>query len=148
MSTIHLGIILCLVIVAAFFVICLRWLFNEGTITRQLEREGQTLEADIVNTGRETVGKGRRLYVTYRFSPANTGGGSQYISRSQTISERQLHVLAGHSTVTISYLPNNPAISRLSGSNIDHSRHKVVETGMLLAIVIGCAAFYLLAVAQ
>jgi hypothetical protein len=145
MSIVRIAIFLYLLGPIALLIISLRWLRQERSASRQLELSGDTCQADIVKAGRESLGRSYRNFVTYRFSTTTDTGEARIFSRTQSISDKHLQNLRERQTVTVSYLPDDPTISRLSDSDTDYARQQNAQALIFLAVTTCCGALVLFA---
>lgn len=146
MSDQTIAILLFLIFPTSLFVVGLRWLLEERRIGHQLKQFGKTLEAYIVNAGRKPFGRYYQLYyVTYQFSTEDALGQLRDFRRTQSISDNHLQALQTRSTVTVSYLPNAPMISRLSGADTDDTRQHSALACLVIALGAWCALLLLFA---
>jgi hypothetical protein len=106
----------------------------EWNLARQLRNREQLTDGTVLNSGRQAVGAAIRCFVTYQYSVKAASGDPQTYSRTQTISEKHWIELQNRKTVTVGYLPGNPAVSRLAGPDIDHTRRRNGQFFVVLGV--------------
>jgi len=139
MPTFAEGIILvvyCLVMPMAF-VACLAWVIREFRHTSQLALAGISTHGQIVSrrTSVSVPTRGRSYFVSYRFTIA-AALSEQILTSEQEVSYKRYVLLEVGVPVEIVYLPNDPEISRLAGTNVDNAaRLRAIYYTLLLAMV-------------
>src|SRR5579859_605953 len=142
MPTFVEGIILvgyCIVMPVAF-VACLAWVIREFRHTSQLALAGISTHGQIVSrrTSVSVPTRGRSYFVTYRFTIAAVAAAlsEQILTSEQEVSYKRYTLLEVGVPVEITYLPDNPKISRLAGANLDNTaRLRAIYYTLLLGVV-------------
>ena len=113
----RIGGALALAAVATVLIKLIHYSVAEWTVYYHLRRSGKEAKATIVQHRRDIRGRSARLYVQYQFrdSAARRFLAEQQVGRQRytTLQERQ--------ALEIRYLPQNPAISRLTGRFTDRA---------------------------
>lgn len=111
---------------------------REILIARRLREAGVLTDAVIVESGKQWSKRGGGPYLVYAFTPS---GQTEIIKRRQGIGLMYQIRLErdATSTVTVSYLPDKPKISRLAGRDTDNSdlNASIVNTVIFIALLVG-----------
>lgn len=121
---------------------------DEMLIRSQLERSGLETRATVTDHDYTTsTNKGRTsytYYLTYKYSidasPAN--GPTRFTYRQQVSNDTYNNFTDGEA-ITVSYMPNNPSVSRLLTDNQDNGTVLAVVGGIFLACALFCLFGYL-----
>ena len=111
---------------------------REILIARRLREAGVLTDAVIIESGKQWSKRGGGPYLVYEFTPS---GQTEGIKRRQGIGlmyQIRLEKEAT-STVTVSYLPDKPKISRLAGRDTDNSdlNASIVNTVIFIVLLVG-----------
>ncbi|MCC7451707.1 MAG: hypothetical protein IT324_30140 [Anaerolineae bacterium] len=138
----RLGLALYAAIVGVFFFYGARLAFTEQTIAKRLKRLGITTNADVIEKKAEGM-RSIRYCVTYRFHTSAQGFTGQVFTHTQSISEKHFRSLQSQPQVTISYLLENPHISRLTGTDQDNTRRNSGIFYMFLVVLAWAGTLYI-----
>jgi hypothetical protein len=121
-------------IVAIILVICAAIVIStSGTAgqLRQIEEAG-IKAGGVVTDGRSIRGRSTSYYITYRY---NVDGVSY--DQEQRVSSSTYNGLYIGDEVTVRYLPDSPAVSALSGDDLDNTILAENDVMALVAIIVG-----------
>jgi hypothetical protein len=94
------------------------WAIREGEIAKQLEKEGIAAEAVVIDCGDLWWTRNRSYYVIYQYEVQEPHRATY--ERRQAIGSGHYRELRNATHVSIRYLKSDPAISRLSGKDVDN----------------------------
>jgi len=110
------AIAFCLVFLYAVYLSAREW-----SLTNWLTHSGILVEGEVIKRYVQSGGKAGRFLVVYRFHVRESDNREVTYTREQQISWGHYFQLTEGTSVTISYLPDSPGISRLAGSDIDNT---------------------------
>jgi hypothetical protein len=116
-------------------VVFLGWSLREWLIARKLKRLGVATQARVVEMGQLLWTRNLSYYLIYQF---NTKDNPQApLERRQAVGWRHHRRLKLGDNVTVSYLPSNPTMSRLSNQDTDNtSRDMSLLTAMVALLTL------------
>jgi hypothetical protein len=93
---------------------------QEILIAKQLRQSGVLIDAVVVESGKQWSKRGGGPYLVYEFTPSGQAEGIKHRQGISLMYQIKLEKEATR-TVTVSYLPDKPKISRLAGLDMDNS---------------------------
>src|SRR5258708_36785048 len=124
-----------IIIVPLAFLFCVRRLAKDLHQTRHLRRSGVTVVGWVKAKRHSIFNRGRRYFVSFTFKVNPDEANSIVYSLEQEGNKKHYQRLEPSNAVQVRYLPDDPHISRLAGTDEDNTgRLAVIAFTLILGI--------------